>query len=135
MSNPRKFSVDLPRELGWPDGLCVDSDGGVWTARWAAGKVIRLTPDSKIDVVVDFPKAWNMTSCVFGGTSIHQVYSVRCSRTDTVDMAGADMDELYVTSAATDIEGGAQPDKPDGGSLFVVQGLGFKGVERFRYSR
>lgn len=67
MSNPRIFSTDLPGEYGWPDGLCLDTEGGVWSARWAAGKVIRLTSEREVDVVLDFPKAWNMTSCVFGG--------------------------------------------------------------------
>jgi len=68
MSNPKDFSVDLPTGYGWPDGLCIDTEGGVWTARWAAGKVIRLNPDAEVDIVIDFPRAWNMTSCVFGGT-------------------------------------------------------------------
>lgn len=68
MSNPKDFSVDLPAGYGWPDGLCIDTEGGVWTARWAAGKVIRLNPDAEVDIIIDFPRAWNMTSCVFGGT-------------------------------------------------------------------
>lgn len=45
------------------------------------------------------------------------------------------MDELYVTSADTDIEGDAGIDRPDGGSLFVVKELGFRGPERSRYVR
>lgn len=48
---------------------------------------------------------------------------------------GTQMDELYVTSAKTEIEGPTELDKPDGGSLYLVKGLGFKGVERFRYAR
>jgi hypothetical protein len=26
-----------------------------------------LTSEGEVDVVLDFPRAWNMTSCVFGG--------------------------------------------------------------------
>lgn len=67
MTNRRRFSSDLPDAYGWPDGLCVDTQGGVWSARWGAGKVIRISPEGVVDVVIDFPQAWNMTSCVFGG--------------------------------------------------------------------
>lgn len=67
MHNKQSFSQQLPEPYGWPDGMCNDTDGGVWTARWGAGKVIRLTPSGEVDVVIDFPRAWNITSCVFGG--------------------------------------------------------------------
>ena len=67
MRNGRLFSHDLGEEYGWPDGLCFDTEGGVWTARCAAGKVIRLAPSGVIDMVIEFPNAWNMTSCAFGG--------------------------------------------------------------------
>ena len=44
------------------------------------------------------------------------------------------MDELYITSADTNIEGeGAN--RPDGGSLFMVENLVFTGDERYRYVR
>jgi sugar lactone lactonase YvrE len=45
------------------------------------------------------------------------------------------MDELYITSARTDIEGESGLDKPDGGSLYVVKNLGYRGIERYRYAR
>jgi hypothetical protein len=48
---------------------------------------------------------------------------------------GTQLDELYVTSAKTEIEGPTELCRPDGGSLYLVKGLGFKGVERFRYAR
>lgn len=67
MSNSKTFVDDLGEEYGWPDGLCLDTEGGVWSARWGAGKVIRLSSSGTIDVVIDFSKAWNITSCVWGG--------------------------------------------------------------------
>lgn len=112
MSNQRSFSSGLPDSFGWPDGLCIDTEGGVWSARWGAGKVIRLDPNGDVDVVIDFPRAWNMTSCVFGGDH---------------------MADLYVTSAKTDIEGDGPTGREDGGSVYVVRGLGFSGLERYRY--
>ena len=67
MTNRKTFST-LPREeYGEPDGLCMDAEDGVWSARWMCGKVIRFTPDGEIDIVIEFPSAWHMTCCVFGG--------------------------------------------------------------------
>ncbi|WWC65528.1 uncharacterized protein I303_108146 [Kwoniella dejecticola CBS 10117] len=111
MSNRTTFSI-LPDEFGEPDGMCTDAQGGIWSARWAAGKVVRLTPAGEIDVVIDFPKAWHMTCCVFGGP---------------------DLEDLYVTSAASDYIGDDLPDRSDGGALFVVKGVGYRGVERNRF--
>jgi sugar lactone lactonase YvrE len=45
----------------------MDSSGGVWSARWQSGKVVRFSPDGVIDVIIDFPTAWHMTCVIFGG--------------------------------------------------------------------
>jgi sugar lactone lactonase YvrE len=55
------------QEYGEPDGMCQDTDGGIWTCRWQAGKVMRLPESGEVDVIIDFPTAWHMTNCVFGG--------------------------------------------------------------------
>lgn len=47
--------------------MCQDTDGGIWTCRWQAGKVIRLTEGGEVDAIIDFPTAWHMTCCIFGG--------------------------------------------------------------------
>ncbi|OCF30848.1 regucalcin [Kwoniella heveanensis BCC8398] len=111
MSNRRLFSK-LDESYGWPDGMCTDAEGGIWSARWQNGTVIRLTPEGEIDVVIEFPKAWHMTCCIFGGPNL---------------------DELYVTTASSDYIGEDLPERSDGGHLFVVKGLGYKGVERNRF--
>lgn len=71
MSNEKifsKFDEDKTKSLGVPDGLCQDAEYGCWSARWGAGKVIRLDQDGIPDLIVEFPKGLNMTSCIFGGT-------------------------------------------------------------------
>ncbi|OXG84261.1 hypothetical protein C349_02603 [Cryptococcus neoformans var. grubii Br795] len=113
MSNKRIFSgVDQP-ELGYPDGMCQDAQYGFWSARWGASKVLHFTPDGELDLIIQFPKALNMTSCIFGG---------------------ANMDELYVTSASAATSGDSVEKFPDSGHLYVVKGLGFEGRERTRFS-
>ena len=61
--NRRPFA-HIPTELGVPDGLCVDTEGGVWVAMWGGGTVIRVTDDGLIDaeVTIGVP---HVTSCAF----------------------------------------------------------------------
>lgn len=58
----------LDDEYGYPDGLCLDDQGGIWSARWDAGKVLRINPKTGVvDVVIDLVHSWNVTCCIFGG--------------------------------------------------------------------
>lgn len=112
MSNRRTFSRLVDPAYGEPDGLCMDAAGGVWSARWQSGKVVRFDPTGRITDEVDIPTAWHVTCVVFGGDRL---------------------DELYVTTADTGYNGEVIPERVDGGSLFVVAGLGYTGVERTRF--
>lgn len=68
MSRKTVFShLKDEKTLGVPDGLCQDESYGCWSARWGAGKVLRLDRDGQPDLLVEFPTALNMTSCIFGG--------------------------------------------------------------------
>jgi sugar lactone lactonase YvrE len=64
-----QFDDEASKTLGVPDGLCQDDEYGCWSARWGASKVIRLDQDGNPDMIVEFPTALNVTSCVFGGRS------------------------------------------------------------------
>lgn len=66
-SNRRPFSLITDEAYGEPDGLCMDNEDGIWSARWQAGKVVRFSPGGTIDVEIDFPAAWHITCVVFGG--------------------------------------------------------------------
>jgi len=92
--------------------MCSDAEGGIWTARWGAGKVLRLSPQGDIDVEIDIPSAWYITCVVFGGP---------------------DLEDLYITSASSDYLGLDVPGRSSGGDLFVAKAVGFKGVERHRF--
>ncbi|KAI0673518.1 SMP-30/Gluconolaconase/LRE-like region-domain-containing protein [Trametes maxima] len=102
----------------YPDGLCIDKDGGVWSARWGGSRIIRYTRDGEMDLEILFPTALNITACTFGGPG---------------------NDRLYVTSAHCGACGGdaaRQADYPDSGNLFVVDLSGeFVGGEwRFEFA-
>ena len=56
-----------------PDGLTVDSEGGVWVAMWGGSQVRRYTPAGTLTLSMDLPAA-NVTSCAFGGPSLRTLY-------------------------------------------------------------
>jgi sugar lactone lactonase YvrE len=66
---------------GNPDGLCVDSQGGVWTAVWGGSAVQRYGADGRLDEVVELPVP-HVSACTFGG---------------------ADLDELFITTSQQDV--------------------------------
>jgi sugar lactone lactonase YvrE len=81
-----------------PDGLTVDSEGGVWVALSNAAAVRRYV-DGRLDGVVEVA-AKKATACTFGGP---------------------DLDELFITTSREGLEPG---DDPLAGSLFrVVPGV------------
>jgi sugar lactone lactonase YvrE len=51
---------------GWPDGLCVDTDGNLWVAIWGGGEVRSYTPSGERLATVSVP-APHVTSVVFVG--------------------------------------------------------------------
>ncbi|MFZ3570726.1 SMP-30/gluconolactonase/LRE family protein [Streptomyces sp. BH097] len=83
---------------GSPDGLTVDADGCVWVALWDGAAVRRYTPEGRLDRVLPLPVS-RPTACAFGG---------------------ADLGDLYVSSARVGLE---EPE-PLAGSLLVVPGVG-----------
>ncbi len=105
-----KIAVDFSTEVGFPDGMNIDAEGRIWVAHWGGHRISRWNPSNgkKLNEII-FP-ATNVTSCVFGGKN---------------------MTELFVSSAKlTD----NQPRDPNdlGGSIFRVD-TGIKGVETFYY--
>jgi sugar lactone lactonase YvrE len=73
LSNRRTF-VETVGGPGLPDGLTVDAEGYVWSARWNGGCVVRHHPeDGRIVERVRFPA--RKVSCItFGGPDYEQAY-------------------------------------------------------------
>jgi sugar lactone lactonase YvrE len=76
-------------ETGFPDGLCVDAEGGVWVALWRGSSVCRYAPDGRLDRVVAVPTP-QVTSCAFAGEGYRQlvITTAAAGRPDEDDMAG-----------------------------------------------
>ena len=88
-----------------PDGMTVDAEGYVWSARWDGGCLARYSPDGVEERRILFP-AKKVSSVVFGGP---------------------DYTDIYVTTA------GGQNKATEGagaGALFRLN-LGIRGVPEF----
>lgn len=72
---------------GYPDGMCVDADGGVWVAIWLGHKVIRFLPDGTLDRVLDLPVP-KVTSCAFAGPDLATLIVTTVGPTFAFDIAG-----------------------------------------------
>jgi sugar lactone lactonase YvrE len=84
---------------GAPDGATVDAQGCVWSARYRGGCVARITPDGKVDRVVELPIT-QVTSCAFGD---------------------ADLRTLYCTTARQRLTDAEIAGQPSAGALFAVR--------------
>jgi sugar lactone lactonase YvrE len=99
----RREWLKFTQDMGWPDGMTVDAEGFVWIAHWGGSRVSRFSPDAVLDRVIRMP-APQITSCVF---------------------AGANLDRMFVTSAADGLD---KNKEPLAGSLFEVDTGGVHGL-------
>lgn len=99
ISGQRKL-LQWPEGAGSPDGMTIDAEGMLWIAHWGGGRVSRWNPDNGEllgEIRVDAP---NVTSCVFGGESL---------------------DELYITTARTGLSPSQLEAYPHAGGVFVAK--------------
>jgi L-arabinonolactonase len=89
-------SVDNRRVLsrfdgqpGLPDGSCVDAEGCIWNAQWNGRRVVRFTPDGRVDRIVPVP-APNPTCVTFGGPQLDILYITTARQTMTPEQIAAD---------------------------------------------
>jgi sugar lactone lactonase YvrE len=95
-----KNAVEIPSNLGSPDGMAIDEEGMVWIAHWGGFGVFRWNPNTgklldKIELTVP-----QVTSCVF---------------------AGENLDHLIITSARENLKKEELEKYPESGNVFVVK--------------
>jgi L-arabinonolactonase len=107
----RRLWMQTDDSLGRPDGACVDADGCYWSARFMGGRVIRFTPDGRIDREIRIPVA-RVTMCAFGGP---------------------DLKTLFVTTAREGMSADELADEPLAGGLFAID-VGIAGLPEPRFA-
>jgi D-xylonolactonase len=68
LTNRRVLHAANAEEEGTCDGLCVDVEGNLWSARWDGHRIRCHTPDGKVVAEIVVP-ASRVTSCCFGGSN------------------------------------------------------------------
>ena len=97
LSGRRLFAKNA--DPGHLDGSAVDEEGFIWNTHWGAGKLVRYSPDGRIDREITFPVP-APSSCAFGGKN---------------------MDTLYVTTARETLSAAQLAEYPLSGGLFMLQ--------------
>jgi len=72
ITNQRVF-VRTSENEGVPDGMTVDAEGYVWSARWDGSCLVRYAPDGTEDRRIEFP-AKKVSSAIFGGEDYKDIY-------------------------------------------------------------
>jgi sugar lactone lactonase YvrE len=66
----RETLATIDSELGQPDGMALDAEGGVWVALWGGGAIHRYASDGTLTERIAVP-ARQTTACTFdGGTTL-----------------------------------------------------------------
>jgi sugar lactone lactonase YvrE len=73
LARRREFHVADKEEEGTCDGLCVDAEGHLWSARWDGHRLRRHAPDGRVVAEISVP-ASRVTSCCFGGPDFKTLF-------------------------------------------------------------
>ena len=102
----KNIIASVDKNNGLPDGMAIDEDDYLWVALFGGSKVIRINPETGETVFEVLLPVPNITSCAFGG---------------------ANLDELYITSANYLMDEEQLEQYPLSGCLFKAK-VPFKGV-------
>ena len=70
----KKLIYKFKKNQGFPDGIALDNQQGLWVAHWAGGQVSRINlKTKKIDFVYKIP-ALNVTSIAFIGQKLNHIF-------------------------------------------------------------
>lgn len=107
----RRLFADYGLSRERPDGACVDVAGGLWTAFFSGGRVVRYRPNGQIDTVIPLPVT-NPTCLCFGGS---------------------DLRTLFVTTARKFLDQRQLSVESQAGHVLAIHGIG-QGLPEHRFS-
>ncbi len=106
----RRTVVEIPADVGAPDGMTIDTDGGLWVALWGGSAVHRYV-DGALDAIVAVPTPY-VTCPAFVGSDLDIMVITTASEPDGRTGGAGD---VYV--ADTGCRGRPSP-KPSVASIF-----------------
>lgn len=111
ISNPRAV-VEIDPSEGGPDGMAIDADGNLWIALWGGSAVVCHDPET--------------------GKRLHKI-EVPASRVTACAFGGADLQDLYITTARVGLSPEELEEQPLAGSLFITRAP-VRGVPSFSFA-
>lgn len=111
MIKDRELVMEWPEGVGAPDGMTIDEEGMLWIAHWGGARVSRWNPDNGQLLSEIHVPALNVTSCVFGGDAL---------------------DELYITTARTGTSSSELERYPHAGGVYMAK-PGVRGTESRKF--
>ena len=101
-----KNVVQIPIEMGTPDGMAIDEEGMLWVAHWGGFGIYRWNPHNGLLIErIELPVP-QITSCAF---------------------AGENLDYLIITTARENFKEEELKKYPESGNVFLVK-AGVKGI-------
>ncbi len=95
-----KIAIEVPLEMGTPDGMAIDDEGMLWIAQWGGFGVYRWNPlTGKLITKIDVP-APQVSSCAF---------------------VGEKLDHLIITTAKENMSEKDLKKYPHSGDVFIVK--------------
>lgn len=100
----RRPFAELEDGVGYPDGMAIDEDDGVWVALWGGAAVRHYTADGVLadEIAVG---AKDVTACTFGGPQGSTLF-ITTSRRDRGDLDGPEAGAVFAVE--TGVRGAAQ---------------------------
>ena len=95
--------------LGGADGSVVDSEGYLWNARWGGSAVIRISPEGKLDKVVEVPGITQVSCPAFGGKDLKTLYITTAREGFTPEQTEREPYAGSVFAVELDVPGIAEP--------------------------
>jgi len=80
ISNRRPL-INFDPDLGMPDGMCMDSEDGIWVAFFGGSKIVRYSSHGESSMIIPMPVK-NATSCAFAGQNLDQLIITTAKITD-----------------------------------------------------
>jgi sugar lactone lactonase YvrE len=98
----RRTHIRIDGIPGFPDGMAIDEEGGLWIAMWGAGTVVCYDNSGRYIDTITVPGVSQVSSCAFGGDQRRTLY-ITSSRKGL--HAGTEPDAGAVFSAQTSVRG------------------------------
>ena len=108
----RRPVIRVPREMGYPDGMAIDSEDRLWVGMWGGRRIACFDPLSGQGVGEIEVPADNVTACAFGGP---------------------DLQDLYITTARVGLTDQQLAAQPHAGGLFRTR-VDVPGVKSAAYA-